>query len=183
MLENATGVTVGVSSNAGNIVHYNIDSWISVFSLIATVLIAVFTAKLSLSQRRLEKEIREDAINHKLYELQNSYQIIRVKMDKRYRQEDWRPLRNVYEEWGPIEEYWYFCYLEWLITRGPNSGKYKVLWESHIKDGIAAGLSHKPLRYVLSTLRKEGSMSLDYANDFINDLKVIYQADFDNEEF
>lgn len=163
--------------------HSTTAFWLAILSLIANIIVAIFTATTYLAQRNLAARLKEDALNQKMHELQTQYSIIRAKMNIKYRQEEWRPSKDVSTEWCPIEEYWFFCFHEWLLTKGPNSNNFNNLWDDHIKVAIQAGLSHKPLRYVLREMRRDGTLSQEYANQFIEALKQLTPHNFDIEEF
>jgi len=142
----------------------------SVLSLVCSIIAILFTWS---NSRRLKQEAEANLLD----QLQADYEVIRAKMSTRYRDEKWIPDRADKEIWGPLEEYWFFCYREWRITRGC----YVKLWQEYITKGIKAGLKHRPLRYVLATIRKEGSLTEEYARDFINELFAIYGSDFQKE--
>jgi len=119
--------------------------------------------------RRLIKEREEDMLNA----FQRDYEGIRAKMDKRYCDNGWRPDPHDKSIWEPYEEYWYFCYREWKITMGSTNGRYVNLWNDSIRDGVKAGLSHPPLRYVLATMLKRGSLLGDYAVGFVQEMNKL----------
>jgi len=77
-----------------------------------------------------------------------------------------------------MEEYWYFCLSEYEITAKSPNGAYHKLWQNKIRLRVAAGLKHKPLRYVLVKIVRDGSMTGEYAKDFLNELEDIYGTQF-----
>jgi len=142
----------------------------SVLSLVCSIIAIMFTWS---NSRRLKQEAEANL----LQQLQADYEVVRAKMDTRYRDETWTPDRTDKAVWSPLEEYWFFCYRAWRITRGC----YVKLWQEYITKGIKAGLKHRPLRYVLATIRKEGSLTDEYASDYINELIALCGSDFQKE--
>ena len=142
----------------------------SILSLVCSFVAILFTWA---NSRRIKQE--SDA--GLLQQLQADYEVIRARMDTRYRDETWIPDRSDKAIWCPLEEYWFFCYREWRTTRG----RYAKLWKDDIRKGVKAGLRHRPLRYVLATIRKEGSLTDEYAMDFIEELIAIHGSDFQTE--
>ena len=143
---------------------------LSILSLTCSIVAILFTW---VNSRRVKQEAEANL----LQQLQADYEVIRAKMDTRYRDETWIPDREDKPVWGPLEEYWFFCYREWRITRG----HYANLWQEYISMGVKAGLRHRPLRYVLATIRTEGSLTDEYAGDFIEELNSLYGSDFQKE--
>ena len=128
---------------------------------------------LSLNARQEERHERDnDLINS----LQAEYDSIRAQMSTMYRDDSWRPDPSNDYEWKPIESYWYLCYREWRLTKSSEGGRYSHLWESHFKPAIQAGYSHPPLRHVLHEMLKAGSMNGEYAQEFLADLKTIFNG-------
>ena len=116
-----------------------------------------------------------------LYALQSDYEAIRARMDSRYRQNDWRPNRAESKEWIPIEEYWFFCLREWLLTKaGPNK-RFAKLWDKQIRDGVKAGLRHPPLRFVLAAMLSDGTLDEGYTKGFTTELIRLHGSDFKAE--
>lgn len=143
---------------------------ISVLSLACSIAAILFTW---VNSRRLKQEAEASV----LHQLQADYDSIRAKMDARYRNESWLPDRNDREIWGPFEEYWFFCFREWRVTQG----RYSNLWNDYIKKGIKAGIDHRALRFVLATIREEGSLTGEYAKNFIDELIDLHGSDFQQE--
>jgi len=146
---------------------------ISAVSLLCSIAAILFTWT---NSQRLKAEAEASV----LLRLRSDYESIRAKMDTRYRDKNWLPDRNDRDIWGPYEEYWFFCYREWLTTR---EDRYSNLWNENIKIHVKAGLNHRPLRFVLATIRKEGSLTDEYAKGFINELIELHGSDFQQEFF
>lgn len=142
----------------------------SILSLICSIVAISFTW---MNSRRAKQEAEVNL----MLQLRADFETIRARMDTRYRDESWIPDRTDKAVWGPLEEYWYLCYREWRITRG----RYEKLWKDEISKGVKAGIKHRPLRYVLATIRNEGSLTDEYAGDFIEELIGSYGSDFQKE--
>jgi len=147
---------------------------VAILSLLCSAIAISYT-------RRSSTRSRQEAELTLLHQLQSEYDAIRSRMDIRYRLDDWRPDRGKPAEWMPLEEYWFFCYREWRLTKGDKSGRFGHIWEDHIENGIKAGLSHPPLRFVLATIRAQGSLQDVYAEEFIQELIRLNVADFHDE--
>ena len=142
-----------------------------VLAVITSIVALVVSILLAISVRQREEAAFEGI-------LQGQYSQIRSRMDKRYRHEDWIPPKDDPAIWGPLEEYWYFCLSEYEITAKSTRGIYEKLWQNKLRDRVAAGLSHKPLRNVLVEIVKSGSMTGKYAKDFLNETENIYGSHF-----
>ena len=155
--------------------------FLSAASLIFTGILAFYTWRLWGANKTLSERLREEAELSLLHQLQSQYTALRARMGGRYSDETWTPDRRNEDEWRPLEEYWFFCFQEWLLTKGAEHGRYSRLWDDHIRDAVKAGLSHRPLRYVLVAIRKGGSLQDIYAGDFIKELISIHGSDFHSE--
>lgn len=116
-----------------------------------------------------------------LNSLQSAYEAIRARMDSRYRQKDWRPNRAETREWVPIEEYWFFCLREWLLTKGSPNKRFAELWDEQIAEAVKAGLRHPPLRFVLATMLTDGTLDEGYTKGFATELIRLHGSDFRSE--
>jgi hypothetical protein len=145
----------------------NVKLIVSIISLICSITALYFTW---FNNKRLIREREEDLFN----KFQADYEGIRARMDTRYRKDDWIPDREEKTVWGSLEEYWIFCFREWKITLGSPNRRYVNVWNDFIKGSIKAGLNHRPLRFVLATMRKEGSLSGDYAKGFIYEMDRLH---------
>jgi len=123
-----------------------------------------------MSYFRMEAERESD--------LQQQYNEIRSRMDMRYRDEEWAPPKDDQSIWVPFVQYWYFCFHEYEVTAKSPRRVYRRLWENKLRERVKAGLSHRPLRYILYNIIQSGSMSDGYADDFIAEMKKIYGRDF-----
>jgi hypothetical protein len=142
-----------------------------VLAVITSVVALAVSIILAISVRQREEAAFEGI-------LQGQYSQIRCRMDMRYRDEEWIPPRDDPAIWGPLEEYWYFCFSEYEITAKSPSGVYRKLWQNKLRVRVAAGLSHKPLRDVLVEIVRNGSMTGEYAKDFLKEMEAIYGSHF-----
>jgi hypothetical protein len=136
---------------------------VSIFSLLSSVVALIFT--------------RMNAKLQLLGQLYSGYLNIHARMDSRYRDEKWFPERKK-PEWIPLEEYWYFCHYEYMVTKGSKHRTFASIWDNYVSKGVIAGLKHRALRYVLHTIREEGGLQDVYAQDFINELISLYGSNF-----
>jgi hypothetical protein len=142
-----------------------------VIAVITSVVALVVSIIVTISARQREEAALEGV-------LQGQYSQIRSRLDKRYRDENWAPSETDPDIWGPLEEYWYFCLSEYEITAKSPRGVYQKLWQKKLRDRVAAGLSHKPLRDVLVEIVRKGSMTEKYAKNFLNEMENIYGSHF-----
>ena len=131
------------------------------------------------------KRAKQEADMTMLNLLQSNYEAIRARMDMQYRINTWRPDPKDLSVWIPLEEYWFFCFREWWLTKGSASKRFSSLWDDYIVQAVKAGLSHAPLRFVLCSMRASGTFNDSYAEEFIEELIKLNGADlcdgFDNE--
>jgi hypothetical protein len=160
-----SNATLGDSNSIGIV-----SAAISLVSLIVSAIAAYYA-------RSATREAEANMLNT----LQSDYEAIRARMDSRYRQNDWRPTRAEPKEWVPIEEYWFFCLREWLLTKaGPNK-RFAKLWDEHIRDGVKAGLRHPPLRFVLAAMLSDGTLDEGYTKGFTTESTRLHGGDFKSE--
>jgi hypothetical protein len=113
--------------------------------------------------------------------LQSMYEDIFRDMSPSYRDEEWIPPKDDPAIWKPLERYWYFCFDEYERTAKSPHGIFRKLWKEKFRDRVAAGLGHRPLRFVLADIVHSGGMTSGYANDFLKEMKEIRGSDFTKE--
>lgn len=147
-----------------------VSATISVVSLLVSAIAAYYA-------RSATREADANMLNS----LQSAYEAIRARLDSRYRQKDWRPNPAEAKEWVPIEEYWFFCLREWLLTKGGPNQRFASLWDQQIADAVKAGLRHPSLRFVLAIMLADGTLDEGYTKGFVTELIRLHGSDFKNE--
>jgi hypothetical protein len=56
---------------------------------------------------------------------------------------------------------------------GSPSRRYARVWTESLQAAVKAGLSHRPLRYVLATMLQQGSLTGSYAQGFVAEMNAL----------